>query len=265
MTTEIIVKTNRNTSLLEVLEGAAVWTNVDHIPGWSGKSDDKNSQFTGQTQAPNNASGPRLPFGPTHQYFDYGQYMMNMVTIPLAMPVQESNLKYSIKPDGVYEETTRQLMEALMGNTANASIPEYAGQSLRDVGLNIGHHDNDFVEDTLLPNNTEIHSFRKLLQDYQPVEDRPKIMDQKVQVALELETDFQKIPRLATADNVYKIMTPEFMRGSRVLHAAENRTIAAGSGPGSGVFTDEYLGLYEMFRSYDWDGDGGAFFLAHFP
>jgi len=42
--------------------------------------------------------------------------MMSLVTIQLAMTVQESNLKYSIKFDGVYEETTRQLMEALMGN-----------------------------------------------------------------------------------------------------------------------------------------------------
>jgi len=252
VTTEIIVKSNRNTSLSELLDGTAVWTNVDHIPDWSSKSDDKKGQLTGQTQPPSSGSD----FGPDYQYFDYGQYMMNMVTIPLAMPVQESNLKYSIIPDGVYDGNTRKLMEALMGNTANAPIPEYTGQSLRDVGMSIGHHDNDFVEDTLLPNNTEIHSFRKLLQDYQPVEARPETMDQKAQVALELETDFKKIPRLATADNVYKIMTPEFMRGSRVLHTAENRTIAAGTGPSAGVFTDEDLGLYEMFRSYDWDGDG---------
>ncbi len=250
VTTEIIVKSNRNTPLSELLDGSAVWTNVDHIPDWSSKSDEKKGQHTGQTQSPGDAS-----FGPDFQYFDYGQYMMNMVTIPLVMPVQESNLKYSIKPDGVYGGNTRKLLEALMGNTADASIPEYTGQSLRDVGMNIGHHDNDFVDDTLLPNNTEIHSFRKLLQDYQSVEDRPDIMDQEVQVALELESDFKKIPRLTTADHVYKIMTPELMRG-RVLNAAENRTIAAGSDPSAGVFTDEDLGLYEMFRSYDWDGDG---------
>ena len=36
VTTEVIVKSNRNTPLSELLDGSAVWTNVDHIPDCSG-------------------------------------------------------------------------------------------------------------------------------------------------------------------------------------------------------------------------------------
>lgn len=104
----------------------------------------------------------------------------------------------------------------------------------------------------LLPNNTEIHSFRKMLQNYQPVEDHPEIMAQKVQVALELETHSQKIPRLATADNVYNLMTTEFMRGSRVLHAAESRAIFGGHRSIRRSINDEDLGLYICLEVTTW-------------
>lgn len=253
-TAHIVIKNNSNTSLEEVVAGRAVWARNP-----AGIADADADKFRGKTK--HDGSGVREQLL-SEQYVDYGQYLMNMVAIPLMTPVRESNFKYVTTPDGMYGPATENFLKAYVDTEFNEALNNFESNDRFAIKGVVSHHDNEqnLIEGASqhLDPSIPYRSFRKLIQDYQAtVPASAAELGQQIMQELGPTT----APGLSyTSDGGFdvetfktlrhRIITPEVMRG-QVFNPTEGRTIAA-----DGEFTDEDLGIYELYLSYDWDGDG---------
>jgi len=185
------------------------------------------------------------------QGLDYVQYMMDRVTIPLVVPVKEANLKYAITPDGHYDETTQELLEALM-SPAHPEAPIYEGTGTDPLGVHevISYHEP--------VSRWQARTFEKLLLDYQSTEDMGKVKDERP-VTLGLPLAANQLDKTRTR---YTLITREVLLGvnddtAKVANADPTQASPIAL---DGEFTKTALGkdigLVELFKSYDWDGDG---------
>ncbi|VAW72565.1 hypothetical protein MNBD_GAMMA10-957 [hydrothermal vent metagenome] len=240
LTTSVIIKNNSNTPLKELLEGVSVWSKTA-IP--TGLATAEKEKYIGKTEGATTDK----------QYIDYAQYMMNMITIPLIKDIKETNIKYSISPDGIYGVESESLLKALMDDNFVVSttppVPGFAGEELAVKQL-ISHFDNE-SKGVVLPKTEGYRTLRKLLQDYQDdnFSQTFSALD-TLEKVIDAELDPINAPTLSYNDYRYRIITPEAMRGLN-LNAEEGRTIAFDN-----AFIDKDLGIYELYQSYDWDGDG---------
>lgn len=260
--TEIIIKTAGNTSLKEVLGGKAVWA-------YSFDADDDDLSDGNTTDY---YIGKTTGAEPEEQGFDYAQYLMNMVTIPLVTPVRESNLQYAIKPDGFFGGDAESMLEVLMydpekEDRAQPDIPEYddSDETGNDIASEFGgvisHHDYDHSDDD--HRDKPLRTFRKLLQDYQPfgtqTDEKTYTVDADRRGWKPGGDGFHVPPGLDREVMRKRIITPEVMRGKQLdiqpnAWSGEALTDSeAGSEP---EFVSDDLGLYELYYHYDWDGDG---------
>ena len=232
--TKIILKNNSNVTLEDVLDGEAVFTATSFPSESEGLTlQERQNRYYGKT------TGAQT----SEQYYDYVEYMSNMITIPLIEMVRESNLRYSIIPDGWYGyvQSTAHLLALLSDPDDGIIIPGFEVDKFA-VGPVLSHFEPGNRDDNKdVPSTEEFKSFRKLLQDYQGSTIVNNLADEK---------DITQVPSLNFESYMDEIITPEIMRGTD-LNDEEGRTIAEG-----GDFTDDDLGLYELYLSYDWDGDG---------
>ncbi|WP_196158956.1 hypothetical protein [Reinekea sp. G2M2-21] len=252
----VTVKNNADVKLDQLLDGSSVWVKpTNHTVGLFPKTD--------MEMRYSHLFGKTVGASPHQQAFDYGQYLINMVTIPLVSPVKEENFKYSLVPDGYFGNNTSMVIEKLISDESDeVAWPDetFSPSDKLSVKRPVTHMDNEDLL-TALAGDKPYRTLRKLMQDYQATGDVTTLTDE---VEAEIKSILPKgswsiedqallvegYPSLNLETLRHSVLTPELMRGL-ALNDIETRTVA-----NEGEFTDQDLGIYELYRVYDWDQDG---------